>query len=248
MRFPALALLPLALAACGEQPTAEQPAETPPNAVTTSIGAAPVVMQANNPAVLGAAFAAAFESPDQRIGDDTYRFKPAALYRFDNNWVLLSEGSGPDCNACSGWLAVHYLARTADGFDVREGWPDAIPGSSYGAPPEWRVRTDLTSAPVIQSEATGMGQGISCGVARLTELTATGPAVRAERIPLDYSNAGTIVNGAAATEVDGVIAAGGERDRSFVVHYTGTVARDVPYTRSGDIFAPAADAAEVPQC
>lgn len=246
MRFPALVLLPLALAACGGEP-AEQPADPAPNAVATSVGAIPAVMRSTSAAALGAAFTAAFADPNVRIGDDLYRFRPAALYRLPDKWVLLSEGSGPDCSACAGRLAVHYLARTADGFAVREAWPDAIPGSGYGAPPEWQLRTDLTGAPVIQSEASGMGQGIVCRVARLTALTPEGPAPIAERIPLDYSNAGAIVDGSAATEVQGAIVAG-DSDEGFTVRYSGTVDRAVPYQRSDDGYAPAASAADIPQC
>ncbi len=247
MRSPALVLLPIlfGIAACKDTPPA-----APENAGTanlTSANLAPLAEKSNDPAALKQAFAVAFETPEQRIGGDSYNFTPTALYRLDKAWVLLAEGTGPDCHACSGWLSVHYLDRTDDGFKLVKGWNNAIPGTSFGGAPEWKMRTDLMATPVIESEGGGTWQGYSCTVARLTELTATGPKAVAERIPLSYSDAGAIVDDTKPREVDGTIAEG-QRGESFTVHYKGTVARDIPYTRKGETFAPGKGAADIPQC
>lgn len=246
MRRFALVLVPalLGVAACKDTPSAPDNGGT---ANLTSANLAPLAEKSNDPAALKLAFAAAFETPQQRVGDDSYTFSPTALYRLDKAWVLLSEGTGPDCHACSGWLAVHYLNRTDDGFQLVKGWNDAIPGTSFGGAPEWKMRTDLMAVPVIESEGGGTWQGYSCSIARLTELTPGGPKPIAERIPLSYSDAGAIVDETKPREVTGTIAEG-QRGQSFTVHYKGTVTRDIPYVRSGATFAPGKGADEIPQC
>jgi hypothetical protein len=247
MRFSAPIVLALLLgtAACKDTPPSR-----PDNGGTANLTAAniaPLAEKSNDPAALREAFAAAFETPKQQIGDDNYGFTPTALYRLDKAWVLLSEGTGPDCHACSGWLAVHYLNRTDKGFQLVKGWNDAIPGTSFGGAPQWQVRTDLTTMPVIESEGGGTWQGYSCTVARLTELTPDGPKPLVERIPLAYSDGGAIIDGSKPKQVDGSIVEG-ERGKSFTVRYKGTVTRDIPYTLQGNGFTAGKGADQIPQC
>jgi len=247
MRLPvALLLVPaITLAACsGGAPEKEGARE---NAVETSANLTPRADKVNDAAVLANAFRAAFKAPEVRLGDDIYSFRPAALYRMDDRWVLLSEGSGPDCHACSGFLAAHYLAGEPGAFSVTGGRADAIPGSSFGAPPEWRMRTDLMAAPVIEAHGGGTWQGISCSTATLTELAPEGPALRAKDIPLLYDDTGAIVDDRAPTSVKGTVGEG-QRSRNFIVRYDGSVKREIAYDRKGDLYAPAAKTDDVPQC
>ena len=246
MRFPALSLLvPLSLlAACGGGDDAGKNAE---KVVNTSAPRVPLAEKLNEPAALKSAFALAFKSPAVSIKDESYTFTPAALYRVHDGLVLLSEGSGPDCHACSGFLAVHYLTEGTDGMKVIKGWVDAIPGSEYGAPPQWEVRTDLMSAPVVQTVSNGMGQGITCSIARLTELLPDGPKLRADLVPLAYSDEGAIVDDTKPSTVDAAIAPA-DRDKDFVVKYKGSVTRDVTWSRQGDAFVASKDAQGIPQC
>lgn len=250
MRLPLFLALSasLALAAC-KDPQAAKDGEPANKAAQTAAHMAPLAERSADRAALTAAFAVAFDNPAQKVGDDTYTYTPAALYRLADKWVLLSEGTGPDCHACSGWLAVHYLNRAPDGvFTLAKGWNDAVPGTSFGGAPEWTVRTDLMAAPVIESQGGGTWQGYSCSIGRLTELADAGPKVRVERIPLMYNDGGAIVDDARkAEEMEGRIAQG-LRDESFTVRYTGTVARDVAYTRKGEAFVPGPGADKIPQC
>lgn len=235
-----------ALAACNDTPE-QKPVEGRNAANYTAANIAPLAERSRDPAELDGAFLAAFPNPVARVGEDDYSFKPAALYRLKDNWVLLSEGTGPDCHACSGWLAVHYLRQTPEGFALVKGWNDAIPGTSFGGAPQWTLRTDLASVPVIESEHGGTWQGYSCSVARLTGLDPNGPTRLAEHIPLAYSDAGAIVDDTKPREVDGTIAQG-QRDQSFTVHYKGTVTQDVVYSRKGAGFVAGTGADTIPQC
>jgi len=247
MRFPAacLLILPMFLAACGDG--ASEGNRAVEKAVPTAASRVPFAQKLEEPGAMQKAFELAFVKPAVVIKDETYTFQPAALYRIKDRLVLLSEGSGPDCHACSGFLAVHYITETQDGMKVTQGWTDAIPGSEFGAPPKWQMRTDLMSAPVIQTEGSGMGQGIECSTARLTELLPEGPKARTANVPLNYSDSGAIVDKTPPSEVLGSIAPA-ERDRDFVVHYKGSVNRDVIWTRQGEAFVAGKDAQTVPQC
>lgn len=233
------------LAGCQPEP-AEKPEQN--NAALASVNVAPVAERSDDPTAMKQAFAAAFPEPTARIGDDTYSYTPAALYRLKDKWVLLSEGRGPDCHACAGWLSVHYLERGGDGFKLMKGWADAVPGTSFGGPPEWKVRTDLMSAPVVESTGGGTWQGYTCSVGTLTELTPDGPKARAKQIPLVYSDAGAIIDESQKPkEMEGRIGEG-QRGKSFVVHYSGAVTRDVSYTLKGDAFEAGAGAKDIPTC
>ncbi|MBB5686135.1 hypothetical protein [Sphingobium boeckii] len=246
MRFPALSLFAslMLLSACGGGDDANKASE---KAIDTSALRVPLAEKLNEPAALQSAFALAFETPAIMIKDERYTFAPAGLYRVKEGLVLFSEGSGPDCHACSGLLAVHYLTETPEGMKVTKGWTDAIPGSEYGAPPQWTVRTDLMSAPVVQTVSNGMGQGITCSIARLTELLPDGPKLRADLVPLAYSDEGAIVDDTKPNTVDAAIAPA-DRDRDFVVKYKGSVTRDVIWSRQGEAFVAGKDAQGIPQC
>lgn len=243
----ALLLAPaLLLAACSDQAPEKEGVRE--NAVQTSANLTPRAERVNDAAVLSNAFRTAFKAADVRLGDDNYHFQPAALYQMDDRWVLLSEGSGPDCHACSGFLAVHYLDGEPGAFRVTGGRADAIPGSSFGAPPEWRMRTDLMAAPVIEAQGGGTSQGITCSTGTLTELAPQGPALRAKGIPLLYDDSGAIVDDRAPTSVKGAVTAEGQRGQSFIVRYDGSVKREIAYYRKRDLYAPATKTADVPQC
>lgn len=215
--------------------------------VETSGALVPQALEIDDPALLKSAFAAAYASPEVRLGDDLYSFTPAALYRVNDSWVLLAEGSGPDCNACSGYLGVHYLNGDASALKVTAGRADAIPGSSFGSPPQWQLRTDLMSAPVIEAEVGGTAQGISCATASLTELAPEGPVIRASNIPVLYDDS-ALFPGGKSQSLKGSVTANGKRNQSFTVDYGGSIDREIVYTRSGEIYTAMGKTTDLPRC
>lgn len=195
------------------------------------------------------AFAAAYPPPDGatlQIGNDQYAFTPQRLFWMGAQAVLLSGGQTDDCHACAGTLAVHYLRADRDKFAVSGAWPKAASGTSWGAPPEAVVRTDLAANPVIQAESGGTAQGYTCRFVQLVELKPDGPAIIADHLPIAYSDASGIGKGP-PEDFEGTIEPG-ERDRTFTLAYTGTRDERVTYRRDGAGFIPAPGSPDLPGC
>ena len=195
------------------------------------------------------AFKAAFNTPghaDMTVGDTRYAFTPQAVRWVGNRAVLISGGQSDNCHGCAGTLAVHYLEPRGNGLAVVGAWPEAASGTSYGQPPEWTLRTDLASNPVLQTEGGGTFQGYSCTNAQLVELTPAAPVTIADNVQLHFSNEGAVVDGGAES-IDGKIMPGA-RDQNFTVSYGGTTSAQIVYKRQGTRFEKATGAPDIPSC
>ncbi|MBR0551676.1 hypothetical protein [Stakelama marina] len=175
------------------------------------------------------------QSFGEKNGDRTIT-RPAKLFWNGDRAILITSMQIEDgCHGCSGALGVYYLApKGDDAFAVTGKWPEAIDGSSWGAPPaNWRVSNKFTDDPVIYATGGGTWQGYTCSVATLTRLADTGPKTMVS-IPLSYDNSGSVM---ADTKVrlHGTIA-NILKNKSFDVRYTGTETFTDHYMRQGDQY------------
>ncbi|MCC2977429.1 hypothetical protein LK533_12180 [Sphingomonas sp. PL-96] len=161
---------------------------------------------------------------------------PARLVWRGDTAVLVSAAEMVDaCHGCTGALDIAYLKPQGDGFALVRRWPDAVPGSSWGAPPsEWSISDRFGPNPVLYASGGGTWQGYTCSVFTLTELGAGGP-VGLVSAPEGYDDTGagtaetpTTLEGKIANIVPG---------RSFDVTYTGTQHFTDQYVRQGDKYA-----------
>jgi hypothetical protein len=185
-------------------------------------------------------------SPDP--GPTELQFSPGDLFQLSPGlFVLISKGIDPTgCHACGGLLSVHYLKRTADGFEVLSRSGLIGPRAGFGAAPDYTIRTDLFQSPALQVEESDGGQGCGSTVARLYELTPAGLVNRGDDIDLagsydgsggskafDYS--GRIVPDKRVesdTAYDGAVGPA-HQVLAFKVIYTGSVKGEVPFSPEG---------------
>ncbi|MBM7405396.1 MULTISPECIES: hypothetical protein [Sphingomonas] len=160
---------------------------------------------------------------------------PARLVWRGDTAVLISTAEMVDgCHGCTGGLDIAYLKPAGDGFTLVQRWPDAVSGSSWGAPPgEWSVSDKFGANPVIYASGGGTWQGYTCSVFTLTELGAGGP-VGLVSVPEGYDDSGAGTT--PATTLEGKIA-NIVPGRGFDVHYTGTQSFTDHYVRQGDKYA-----------
>ena len=158
------------------------------------------------------------------LGDDRYAFVSPGK---------LSDAAHVDPAA----LSIHYLERTASGFTRTGAWPGFLADGTTGEPPTWTVRTDLTGAPALLTEAAGVWQGYACTWSHLIELTTDGPVLRTDVIPVGYDSSAAKVDSRDAERMEGVVHPDKE-GRSFIVRYTGDRRMDVTYAWSGAKYEP----------
>ncbi|WP_119759729.1 hypothetical protein [Sphingomonas cavernae] len=232
------------LAACDQSPPERE------NGFTSSAAADPAARFRTMPEkqLLQIAFQTAFKdgASTLTLGDTRYAFKPEGVSWIGERAVLISGGQGDDCHGCAGTLAVHYLQPKGDALEVVGAWPQAASGTSWGQPPEWTLRTDLASNPVLETRGGGTFQGYTCSAAELVELKPDAPLTVAEGIQLGYSDEGAMA-GSAAQNINGKIIPGA-KDQSFVVAYNGSSSARVTYERHGETYEKAKGSAELPAC
>lgn len=220
-----------------ERPVAPQrvasAARVPAKPAPSGVRALPAAQQLARAA--RAVFGPAGKATETRDGAQVVTTPARLLWRGDTA-VLVSTAEMTDaCHGCSGALDVAYLKPSGDGFTLVRRWPDAVPGSSWGAPPtEWSVSDKFGADPVLYASGGGTWQGYTCSVFTLTELGADGPAGLVS-VPLGYDDSGT---GTAdpATTLEGKIT-NIVPGRSFDVTYSGTQSFTDHYVRQGDKYA-----------
>lgn len=232
------------LASCDQSPPVQQ------NDFTPSAMADPAARFRTMPEkeLLQLAFQSAFGNgaTTLTLGETQYAFKPEAVKWVGGRAVLISGGQGEDCHGCAGTLAVHYLRPGAEGLEVVGAWPQAASGTSGGQPPEWTLRTDLASNPVVETRGGGTFQGYTCSAAQLVELKADAPVIIADGVQLAYSDGGAAIDGSARSISGKIIP--GTRDQSFIVTYDGSSAARVTYQRHGQTYEKAKGSPEIPAC
>lgn len=187
---------------------------------------------------LALAFQAAFGATGKvelEIENETVEFTPAKILWIGEVAILISNGFVPaGSHASTGQLAVHYLRPTPTTFSVIGSWNGLGAGSEYGSPPEWRIRDDLASVPVIETRGEHLNQGYFAAGAELIELRPTGPVSTASFL-IACSNEGAMLDEKDFRTLNGTIVPD-VRDESFIVRYTGSWTRHVRHVRKGDVF------------
>lgn len=154
-----------------------------------------------------------------------------------DRYAFVSPGKLSDAaHVDSAALSIHYLKRTPAGFERTGAWPEFLADGTTGEPPTWTVRADLTSAPALLTEAGGVWQGYACTWSHLIELAPDGPVLRTETVPVGYDSSGA-KGEEGAEHMDGAVGPG-EKDRNFVVRYTGDRRASVIYALSGGKYVP----------
>jgi Short C-terminal domain len=201
---------------------------------------------------LAAAFRAAF-GRDRRatrgVDGANLTYTPGGLRWIGDRAVLVSPGrSDQDCHACSGALAIHYLEPQGEGFRVTGQWLNGGGGASWGAPPDWRFSTLLTSEPLLESSAGGTWQGHTCTWTRFYAFAQGGPAeVVSMQMHQDNGGAVTEESGEQVTDISGQIR-NVVKDRSFDVAYTGSERFTERYIRRGARYVLASGATRMSGC
>lgn len=218
----------------------EKAPETPPAVPTAA--EAPAITEALDPKTLERlAFQAAWGAPPpvthasthKDVGEVRITYGGGKLTALGGDrYAFISEGKGGEAHVDAGALAIHYLKRTDTGFERIGAWPEFELGGTFGAPPQWTLRTDLTPAPALLTESGGTWQGYTCAWSDVIELTPEGPVARAEGIPVSYDDSGAAMDEKDAKAITGAVASG-DKGRSFVVRYTGDRRTDVRYVLSG---------------
>ena len=158
-------------------------------------------------------------------------------------WALISEGQGGEGHVSSGSLSIHYLRRTADGFERIGAWPEIGVGGTWGAPPQWEVRTDLTPSPAITAQAGGTWQGYTCTWGQLIELTPERPIVRAGQLKMNFDSSGAL--GDSGQSYEGRLVPG-RVGQTFKLDYENSD-NDVTYALAGQTYDPV-NAPDLPWC
>lgn len=217
----------LALAACQKTPAANadprdgKVAAAPAGSAATRLAAPLTEADAFRMAFGSAAPAVRKVTRPDGDYEEALTYSPARLAPLGELMVLVSTASSDhDCHACSGALAIHYFKRQNGSWVMSGAWPEILPGTGFGAPPDFTIRTDLGRPTWLQAEGGWSGQGYTCTSADLIELTPQGPVVRGENIPLHYDNAGVVDDPAQATTVDGKLDRG--PDGKLRVTFTGS--------------------------
>lgn len=163
-------------------------------------------------------------------------YRGGTLVRLEGDrYALVSEGYGGEGHVSAGSLSIHYLQRAGDTFTLVGAWPALLVSGTWGNPPEWKIRTDLTPAPTLVAEAGGTWQGYTCTWAHVIELTQDRPVVRIDQVPLTYSDGGAREE--KAQSMEGVLIPD-QKGRSIQVRYTGDVRATVTYAKVGDVYDP----------
>lgn len=234
----ALAVSVLALLAACDQPAERAeapaapvaPAAPPPTAAAPSANDEAAAFQA----AWGSAPPVTYRAPDAKPDDEAMTYSKGTLVPLgDDRFALVSEGQGGDGHVSAGALAIHYLNRTPGGFTRIGAWPGIVSGGTFGSPPQWTIRADLTPAPALVTEAGGTWQGYSCSWSDVVELTPQRPIVRADGIPVGYDDSGAKETG--AEDMEGALTPN-IKGQSFSVRYSGDRTDVVRYALSGDTY------------
>ena len=177
--------------------------------------------------------------------EETLTYTPAKLVPVGDVMALVSTATNSsDCHACSGALAIHYFKREGSGWALAGSWPEILGGNGFGAPPEWRIRTDLGRPAYLVSETGWSGQGYTCASTDLVELTPQAPLVQATAIPMHYDNAG--VGTIPVVNIDGKLDRG--PDGKLRVTFTGSKTGFVDYELVGGKFTRVSPADLINDC
>lgn len=188
---------------------------------------------------LARAFEAAFGSRGEAVAavpgagsDADVRFAPGRLIWPAFGPVLISEGKVQDpAHADSGRIALHYLKRSGDRFEVARAFPAAVTTGSNGQVARWSLNPRFSDWPVIAAAGGGTWQGYTCAWLTLTEIRPGGPAEIA-KVPLVYDDSGARPDGSGRAIQGKILNI--VKNQSFDVIYSGARAFSEHYVRGAD--------------
>jgi hypothetical protein len=122
--------------------------------------------------------------------EGVYYYMPVHVLSSGRTEILISEATTSDCHGCFGKLAIHYFSRAKGNREVLGSWFDLVEGDGWGRPPQWLIRTDLLSSPVLEIRNAFGNNGSNCEWLSLIELTPAVPIVRLPPIVAGYDNRG----------------------------------------------------------
>ena len=169
------------------------------------------------------------------LDEETFTFKPVALYRLrDNEWVLLSAGqSDNEGHVATGRNGLHYLDPAEGGWQSTAKWFGLGSTGTWGnAATDWMFTRSLGKNPFLLTSAGCTWQGCTVTTTTITELTPTGPVDRGDFI--DHNSWGDSPSGNNFDYEGTIISA--VPDKSFTVRYKGTKTADVTFAREGDKY------------
>lgn len=252
--IPVVALSFLLLAGCDRSPKADAAVDS----IRAKVDSTPVVARTiaeplTSDQLTALAFRTAWGGPapierSEGAGNqsDTRTYRSGRLIALDGGrYAFISEGQGGGGHVNAGSLSIHYLQRTGDRFTRIGSWPGFLVSGTFGNPPQWKIRTDLTPSPTLVAEAGGTWQGYSCGWAHVIELTPDKPIVRIDQIATSYSDSGAREEGETKS-MEGVLIPG-QKGRSIRVRYTGDVDAIVVYAKVGESYDPV-NLLDLPSC
>ncbi len=198
-------------------------------------------------AMFKAAFGKAAPAP-RTIEEQDYSFFPEAVQPLGRDmFALISMGNNDNMgHAETGMNAVHYLRKTAAGYEVIGEWFDIGSAGTFGQPAlRYGLTTKLGKNPYLITQAGGTWQGYTCERTSLTELMPTKPSERGS-FASGYSNSGAEEKKRKQQQLDGVITSA-IPDVSFKVSFLGTRKFNQTWMRGEENYT-LKGLDEVPQC
>jgi hypothetical protein len=234
-------------------PTANptRPKSGTPDRTSSLAAAAPVVEKTIRDQPMREQMMAAFKTafgqlpPTKVKTSDAVRvFRPTSLIWLGDRAILLSEGTNvSDCHACTGALAIHYLAAAGQQFRLTGSWLQLVQGAGWGSPPHWNISSKFTSNPAIVDEGGFTAQGCTSGGLMITELRPERP-VQSGLIRTTMSNNSGFGE---PDQIEGHVS-NIQKNRSFDVQYTGTRHFTERWIYRGDRFVLKGGETKMPQC
>lgn len=186
---------------------------------------------------LGKAFVATFNMPAPAVvpqanstaDEDPVQFTPQALFQLSPGlWVLISEGTIKDgAHVQYGQLAVSYLTKKDDSYQVVGRWLDVGGGGPFGQVAQWKVRYDLAPNPVIWTTVEDGGMGCQATYHDIISLMPNKAQRSAETIITESSYDGD-GDRSRAWKITSTLVPG-NKPNAFEIRYTGKVSSVAHY-------------------
>jgi hypothetical protein len=178
-----------------------------------------------------------------------FSYEGGKVVWLDGIAVLISSGSSSEpYPSATVTMGVLYVKPHGDAFSLVRQFPDAIACSITGNPLEWIISKEISYAPVVISNSSGVSQGVYCASTTLTEKGPSSPKSLTV-FRSSYNDSGRGSENELAASLDGKIS-NTMKNRSFDVLYSRTSRFTHRYIResSGYCSAPEHTAEKPPEC
>jgi hypothetical protein len=235
------------LAGCDGKNESTQPKRHDPNVHTPPAPVKPPTPVSPRDAMKRIIFGASGETA-LTIEGQTIRYDGFQTIELLGVTALVAGGTVEGAShADSGELGVWYFSKSGGGYKVAGKWPDLLASGSFGDAPEWRVRHDFGSSPVLLVTGGGTWLGETCEWTGMVELAKSRPVILHDGILIHHDNEPSEDGeGRGAENYDGRIAPlpGGR----IAVEYKGKPAGRVIYELKGNAYRPVRGQSERSGC